>query len=80
MTRELVDYQLAMYLAAARQTATGDAFECVVLSNQRDPILKLPSRAQRPDVPSGEVDVRLPDGMAWRFRFMEERTVTSCSA
>ena len=50
MTRELVDYRLATYLAAVRQAATGDTFECVVLSNQRDPILKLPSRAQRPDV------------------------------
>jgi hypothetical protein len=37
MTRELVDYRLAMYLARARQTGAGDALECVVLSNQRDP-------------------------------------------
>jgi superfamily II DNA or RNA helicase/diadenosine tetraphosphate (Ap4A) HIT family hydrolase len=72
MTRELVDYRLAMYLASTRLAAAGDALECVVLSNQRDPILKLPSRAQRPDMPSGEVDVRLPDGVMWRFRFMKE--------
>lgn len=43
-----------------------------MISNQRVPITKLPSRAQRPDVPSGETDVRLPDGAAWRFRFMKE--------
>jgi SOS-response transcriptional repressor LexA len=72
MTRELVDYRLAMYLARARQAATGDSLECLVLSNQRDPIIKLPSRTQRPDIPSGEVDIRLPDGAAWRFRFMKE--------
>ena len=72
MTRELVEWRLVDYLSRLRAEATGDAFECVVISNQRDPIIKLPSRAQRPDVPSGETDVRLPDGAAWRFRFMKE--------
>jgi superfamily II DNA or RNA helicase/diadenosine tetraphosphate (Ap4A) HIT family hydrolase len=72
MTRELVEYRLAQYVARPREAATGEPFECVVLSNQRDPILKLPPRAKRPDVPDAETDVRLPDGSLWRFRFMKE--------
>jgi hypothetical protein len=72
MTRELVEYRLAQYVSRAREAETGEPFECVVLSNQRDPILKLPPRAKRPDVPDGETDVRLPDGGLWRFRFMKE--------
>jgi hypothetical protein len=42
-----------------------------VLSNQRDPILKLPSRTGVP-LPEGETDVRLPDGAVWQFRFAKE--------
>lgn len=72
MTRELVEWRLVDYLSRLRAEATGDSFECVVISNKRDPIIKLPSRTQRPDVPSGETDVRLPDGAAWRFRFVKE--------
>ena len=72
MTREIVDYRLAQYRRRAEAATVGEAFECKVLSNQRDPILKLPSRQARPDVPSGEIDVRLPDGRPWRFRFMKE--------
>jgi len=48
------------------------SFSCKVISNQRDPILKLPSRTTRPYVPTGEVDVRIPDGSVWRFRFAKE--------
>jgi superfamily II DNA or RNA helicase/diadenosine tetraphosphate (Ap4A) HIT family hydrolase/HKD family nuclease len=72
MTRELVDYRLAQYRARVRQAEPGAAFTCKVISNQRDPILKLPSREKRTDVPAGEIDVRLPDGRAWVFRFMKE--------
>jgi superfamily II DNA or RNA helicase/HKD family nuclease len=72
MTRELVEYRLAQYVSRPREAATGEPFECVVLSNRRDPILKLPPRAKRPDVPDDETDVRLPDGSLWRFRFMTE--------
>lgn len=72
MTRELVEWRLVDYLSRLRAEAAGDAFECVVISNKRDPIIKLPSRTARPDVPSGETDVRLPDGNAWRFRVMKE--------
>ena len=72
MTREVVDWRLARYVRSARAGDEGNGFECVVLSNRRDPILKLPSRAQRPDLPSGETDVRTPDGAVWRFRFKKE--------
>src|SRR5690606_12037707 len=39
--------------------------------NQRDPILKLPSR-RAAAIPAGETDVRLPDGSVWQFRFARE--------
>lgn len=70
---ELLDYRLARYRAREEGTgAQGAAFEAPVTWNKRDPILKVPSRATRPDVPSGELDVRLPDGSLWRFRMMKE--------
>lgn len=70
MTRELVDYQLARYRARGRDAQpVGAAFECTVLWNRRDPILKLPDRKKRPDVPTGEASVRLQDGQVWQFRF-----------
>ena len=77
MTRELVDYRLARYRARRRVegslTAGGPAsFECKVTWNKRDPILKLPSRRNTPGVPSGELDVRLPDGRPWQFRLKKE--------
>lgn len=73
LTYELLDYRLAQYRARdERSGAQGTAFETAVTWNKRDPILKLPSRTMRPDVPSGELDVRLPDGSLWRFRMMKE--------
>jgi hypothetical protein len=72
MTRELVDYRLAQYLARRRQTqSSGEGFVCKLLSNQRDPILKLPPRTGV-SIPTGETDVRLPDGAVWQFRFAKE--------
>ncbi len=72
LTRELVDYRLAQYRDRRRQDRPTDAgFVCKVISNQRDPILKLPPR-NRASLPEGEVDVRLPDGAIWQFRFVKE--------
>jgi superfamily II DNA or RNA helicase/diadenosine tetraphosphate (Ap4A) HIT family hydrolase len=71
MTRELVDYRLAQYRRRFEPQAQGDAFIAKVFWNQRDPILKLPSRAARPDLPQGDTDVRLPSGAFWRFRFTQ---------
>ncbi len=73
LVRELVDYRLAQYRARRRgDQATSQGFVCRVLSNQRDPILKLPARDGAGSVPEGETDVRLPDGAVWQFRFAKE--------
>lgn len=69
MVRELVDYRLANFRSAP---SDGVAFDCKVTWNQRDPILKLPSRAQRPEVPEGDTDVRLPGGAMWTFGFRKQ--------
>ncbi len=50
----------------------GAAFEARVTRNQRDPILKLPSRASRPELPFGELDVQISEGAVWQFRMMKE--------
>ncbi len=70
LTLELVDYRLAMYRRRLDQAATSGAFTCKVFSNNKGPVLKLPDRTRRPDLPLGDVDVRLPDGSVWRFRFV----------
>lgn len=72
MTRELVDYRLSQYRMRQRESSTVTSFECKVTWNQRDPILKLPSRKTRPDLPKESVDVRLPDGSIWVFRLKKE--------
>lgn len=64
LTRELVDARLAEYRRRSVAEQDGTAFEAKVFWNQRDPILKLPEGR-----PQGDVDVRLPDGSAWRFVF-----------
>ncbi|WP_163989671.1 DEAD/DEAH box helicase family protein [Pyxidicoccus caerfyrddinensis] len=71
MTYELVDYRLAQYRRRRNSQLEGTAFEAKVFSNKRDPILKLPDRDKRPDLPSGPTDVRLPDGSVWRFDFVK---------
>jgi superfamily II DNA or RNA helicase/diadenosine tetraphosphate (Ap4A) HIT family hydrolase/SOS-response transcriptional repressor LexA len=72
LSRELVDYRLALYRDRRREAQpTSASFVCKVLWNQRDPILKLPPR-DRATIPQGETDVRLPDGAVWQFRFAKE--------
>jgi superfamily II DNA or RNA helicase/diadenosine tetraphosphate (Ap4A) HIT family hydrolase/SOS-response transcriptional repressor LexA len=72
LTRELIDYRLAQYRDRRRRDQPTDAaFVCKILSNQRDPIVKLPRR-DRAQIPEGETDVRLPDGAIWQFRFAKE--------
>lgn len=70
LVRELVDYRLAQYRRRGR-VAVGGGFTCRVIWNQRDPILKLPSRGTNP-MPEGETDIRLEDGSVWQFRFAKE--------
>jgi superfamily II DNA or RNA helicase/diadenosine tetraphosphate (Ap4A) HIT family hydrolase/SOS-response transcriptional repressor LexA len=72
LARELVDYRLAQYRARRRgNVPSAEGFVCRVISNQRDPILKLPDRS-RAALPEGETDVRIPDGSIWQFRFVKE--------
>ncbi len=67
LVRELVDYRLAQYRRRTMEVATGAGFVCRVTWNQRDPILSLP--ANRAAAPTGETEVRTPDGAVWTFRF-----------
>lgn len=69
LVRELVDLRLLQY--RRRNAPVGEGFVCRVTWNQRDPILALP-RGERSRLPSGETDVRLPDGAVWQFRFAKE--------
>ena len=48
IVRELVDYRLAQYRNRVRETAGENEFICKIISNGRDPILKLPDRARIP--------------------------------
>jgi len=69
---EMADYRLAQYRRRGG-TEEGEGFECKVTWNKRDPILKLPSKKKRPDVPrQREIDARLEDGSAWTFRMAKE--------
>lgn len=70
LTRELVDYRLAVYRKRHAWTES-DGFVCKVVWNKRDPILKLPDRKHQ-KVPEGATDVRLPDASIWQFRFAKE--------
>ncbi|MGB8930731.1 MAG: S24 family peptidase [Anaeromyxobacteraceae bacterium] len=70
LTLELVDYRLAQYRRRLDQTAASGAFTCRVFNNNKGPVLKLPDRTRRPDLPLGNVEARLPDGAVWRFRFV----------
>jgi hypothetical protein len=72
---ELVEWRLAAYRGARRVVQRPDgAMEivCKVLRNDRHPILKLPDRAKNPGMPEGDVEVTLPDGAVWVFRFAKE--------
>jgi len=72
LTRELVDYRLAVYRARRSGASGAAAFECKLTWNKRDPILKLPARGEADGLPWGDTDVRLDDGRIWRFRFGKE--------
>ncbi len=73
MVFELVDLRLAMYRSRARAgERLSSSFVCKVLWNKRDPILKLPKRTDEAEVPTDWLDVRLPDGRVWTFKFAKE--------
>jgi serine/threonine protein kinase/nucleoside phosphorylase len=70
--RALAEVQQPLQPIAPPPPPKGLAFEAKVVWNQRDPILKLPSRTAQPEVPFGEVNAQLPDGGVWQFRLVKE--------
>jgi hypothetical protein len=64
--RELVDWRLAEYLQ--RQPGPDDAIVCKVSHAGGRPILFLPDRAERPDIPEGATPV-LIDGQRYEAEF-----------
>ena len=75
MTFELVDYRLAHY-AKSRIERTGggtvaDRFTAKVSHSGGKPILPLPTIEELPGRPMGPVNVRLPNGSEWLFRFVK---------
>ena len=66
LVRELVDWRLAEYLQ--RQPGTDDAIVCKVSHAGGRPILFLPDRAARPDIPEGPTPV-LIDGQRYEAEF-----------
>jgi len=72
LTLELVDWRLARHLRDRKPDGAGaPSFVVKVSWNQRDPILILGTGAEREQLPSDEIDVFLPNGKSWRFRFMK---------
>lgn len=71
MTRELVHVRMAAYRLRRRTEPSGARFVCKVIWNQRDPILKLPSRTRTPELPEGALIARVGDGETWSFRLMK---------
>ena len=69
LTRELLDYRMAVYRSRDPARApTATSFTAKLSWNKRRPIIFLPSRTTL-ELPTGPTDVRLPDGSLWRFRF-----------
>ncbi|MCZ7678280.1 MAG: helicase-related protein [Sandaracinaceae bacterium] len=72
MTRELVDYRLAQYRARHALPRRRGELRLQGHVEQAGPDPQAASRQERPDVPRGELDVRVRDGRVWRFRFAKE--------
>src|SRR5262249_23488922 len=68
LVRELLDWRLAEYLQ--RQPATDDAIVCKVSHSGGRPIVFLPGRAARPDIPEGTVPVII-DGQRYEADFVK---------
>lgn len=74
LTEELVDWRLAAYSKTHRlvETEIGEvAFEAKVSHAGGRPILFLPDKTINPDRPVGPVNVQLPDGTIWEFKFVK---------
>ena len=74
LTEELVDWRLAAYSKTHRlaESEVGElAFEAKVSHAGGRPILFLPDKTTNPDRPVGPVNVQLPDGTTWEFKFVK---------
>jgi superfamily II DNA or RNA helicase/diadenosine tetraphosphate (Ap4A) HIT family hydrolase/HKD family nuclease len=73
MTGEVVDYRLSQYAQSRVRQAGADGLEFVakVSHSGGRPILFLPDQDKCPGRPVGPVEVTLPDGSAWVFRFVK---------
>jgi superfamily II DNA or RNA helicase/diadenosine tetraphosphate (Ap4A) HIT family hydrolase/HKD family nuclease/SOS-response transcriptional repressor LexA len=73
LTSELVDYRLAQYTRSRLERPEGElanSFTAKVTHSGGRPILMLPSVEELPGRPFGPLDVHLPDGSTWVFRFV----------
>jgi hypothetical protein len=73
MTAELVDYRLSQYAQSRVPQAGAEGLEFVakVSHSGGRPILFLPDQEKCPGRPLGPVEVKLPDGSTWVFRFVK---------
>jgi SOS-response transcriptional repressor LexA len=74
MTEELVDWRLLAYVKSRRlelPSSAEQAFEAKVSHSSGRAILFLPDRQQYPERPVGLVNVRVPDGGEWEFKFVK---------
>ncbi|MBL8854462.1 MAG: hypothetical protein JNK57_10890 [Planctomycetaceae bacterium] len=74
MTEELVEWRLAAYSKSHRLIPQVDAevsFEAKVSHASGRAILFLPEVTKVPERPVGLIDVRLPDGNHWEFKFVK---------
>jgi superfamily II DNA or RNA helicase/diadenosine tetraphosphate (Ap4A) HIT family hydrolase/HKD family nuclease len=73
MTGEVVDYRLSQYAQSRVRHAGAEGLEFVakVSHSGGRPILFLPDQEKCPGRPLGPVEVTLPDGSTWVFRFVK---------
>ena len=74
MTVEIVDYRIAHYVRSRSLGAISESgleFTAKVSHASGRAILFLPDKGKVPQRPTGPVDVRLPDGDVWQFRFVK---------
>jgi superfamily II DNA or RNA helicase/diadenosine tetraphosphate (Ap4A) HIT family hydrolase len=73
MTGEIVDYRLSQYAQTRVRLpgAEGLEFTAKVSHAGGRPILFMPDKDKSPGRPIGPVEVKLPDGSSWEFRFVK---------
>ena len=74
LTEELVEWRLAAYSKSHRlvESEAGEtAFEAKVSHAQGQPMLFVPEKSKEPARPVGPVEVTLPDGTRWEFKFVK---------